>query len=206
MIYRKYFKRLLDLGVAAPLFVATVPFMVLVAAAIRVSSPGPVLFRQLRPGLQGRLFCLHKFRTMTETRGAAGDLLTDAQRLTRLGKWLRRYSLDELPQLWNVLRGDLSLVGPRPLLPEYLPLYNPEQARRHLVKPGITGWAQVNGRNAICWEQKFAYDVWYVDHQSWRLDLKILLLTFKNLVKTADTQAPGSATAERFTGTLPHAC
>lgn len=205
-MYRKYLKRILDLSLAVPLLVATAPVMALVAAAIRLSSSGPVLFRQLRPGLQGRLFRFYKFRTMSDSRGPAGELLPDAHRLTGLGKFLRRYSLDELPQLWNVLRGDLSLVGPRPLLPEYLPLYSPGQARRHLVKPGITGWAQVNGRNAISWEQKFAHDVWYVDNQNWRLDLKILLLTFKNLVKTADTQAPGSATAERFTGTLPHAC
>jgi lipopolysaccharide/colanic/teichoic acid biosynthesis glycosyltransferase len=204
-MYQKYVKRILDVSIALPLLVVALPFMVLLGGVLFVFHPGPVLFIQVRPGRQGRLFRIYKFRTMSGARGPAGELLPDAQRLSLLGKWLRRYSLDELPQLWNVLTGELSLVGPRPLLPEYLPLYSPEQARRHQVRPGITGWAQVNGRNAISWEQKFRYDVWYVDHLDWRLDLKILLMSFQKLGKTADTQAPGSATAERFTGTLRHA-
>jgi lipopolysaccharide/colanic/teichoic acid biosynthesis glycosyltransferase len=205
-MYPKYFKRMLDIGIALPLLVALLPVMLVLGGILFCLAPGPVLFKQVRPGRQGRLFWIYKFRTMTDARGPAGELLADAHRLTPVGKWLRKYSLDELPQLWNVLRGELSLVGPRPLLPEYLPLYSPEQGRRHLVRPGITGWAQVNGRNAICWEQKFSYDVWYVDQLSWRLDLKILLLTLQKVVKPADTQAPGSATAEPFTGTLRHAC
>jgi lipopolysaccharide/colanic/teichoic acid biosynthesis glycosyltransferase len=204
-MYQKYFKRILDVSMALPLLVFLLPFMVALGALLFLSAPGPVLFKQVRPGRQGRLFTIYKFKTMTDARGPAGELLPDAQRLSGCGKWLRRYSLDELPQLWNVVKGDLSLVGPRPLLPDYLPLYTAEQARRHLVAPGITGWAQVNGRNAISWEQKFGYDVWYVDHQGWRLDFKIILMTIRKLGKTADTQAPGSATAERFTGTLRHA-
>jgi lipopolysaccharide/colanic/teichoic acid biosynthesis glycosyltransferase len=204
-MYQKYFKRLLDVSIALPLLVAMLPVMLVVGGLLYGISPGPVLFKQLRPGRQGRLFWLYKFRTMTNARDLAGELLPDAQRLTPFGLWLRKYSLDELPQLWNVLKGELSLVGPRPLLPEYIPLYSPEQARRHLVRPGITGWAQVNGRNAISWEQKFSYDVWYVDQLSWRLDLKILLLTVQKVIRPAGIQAPGSATAERFTGTLRHA-
>jgi lipopolysaccharide/colanic/teichoic acid biosynthesis glycosyltransferase len=204
-MYQKYFKRILDVSIALPLLLVVLPFMLVLGGLLFFSGPGPVLFKQLRPGRQGRLFRIYKFRTMSDARGPAGELLPDARRLTPLGQWLRRYSLDELPQLWNVLKGDLSLVGPRPLLPEYLPLYTPEQARRHLVRPGITGWAQVNGRNALSWEQKFRYDVWYVDHLEGWLDVKILWLTFQKLVKTSDIQAAGSATAERFTGTLRHA-
>ena len=204
-MYKKYIKRLLDVSIALPVLVALLPVMLVLGGILFCLSPGPVLFTQVRPGLQGRLFRLYKFRTMTGARNAAGELLPDAQRLTPFGQWLRKYSLDELPQLWNVLKGELSLVGPRPLLPEYLPLYSSEQARRHLVRPGITGWAQVNGRNALSWEHKFSYDVWYVDQLSWRLDLKILLLTLQKVVKPSGISAPGSATAERFTGTLRHA-
>lgn len=205
-MYQEYFKRMLDVSLALPLLMILLPVMLVLAGILFCVSPGPVLFKQLRPGRQGRLFRLYKFRTMTEARDLTGQLLPDAQRLTPIGRWLRKYSLDELPQLWNVLQGELSLVGPRPLLPEYLPLYSPEQARRHQVRPGITGWAQVNGRNAISWEQKFHYDVWYVDQLSWRLDLRILLLTLQKVVKPSGIQAPGSATAEPFTGTLRHAC
>lgn len=160
----------------------------------------PVLFVQQRPGLNGQPFGVYKFRSMLDAVDADGCDLTDEQRLTRFGKWLRRSSLDELPQLINVLRGDMSLVGPRPLLIEYLPLYTPEQARRHEVRPGITGWAQVNGRNAISWEEKFALDVWYVDHQSLALDMKIAWLTLRKVLVRAGISAAGEATVSKFTG------
>ena len=152
-------------------------------------------------GLGGRVFLIYKLQTMTGRRDARGQPLPDAERLPRLGRWVRATSLDELPQLWNVLRGDLSLVGPRPLLVQYLPLYSPEQARRHAVRPGITGWAQINGRNAISWEQKFAFDVWYVDHLSFRLDMKILLRTVGRVLGARGVAAPGQATTTAFTGT-----
>jgi len=158
----------------------------------------PVLFRQERPGLGGRTFLITKFRTMTDRRGPDGTLLPDAERLTALGRWLRRTSIDELPELLDVMRGDMSLVGPRPLLVEYLPLYSAEQARRHEVRPGITGWAQVHGRNAATWKQKLADDVWYVDHRSLRLDLEILRRTVGQVLGGRDVSAPGHATAEPF--------
>ena len=160
----------------------------------------PVLFRQLRPGREGRPFELTKFRTMTDQRGPDGALLPDAQRLTALGRFLRRTSIDELPELVNVVRGDMSLVGPRPLLMEYLPRYSPEQARRHEVRPGVTGWTQVNGRNALTWEEKFALDVWYVDHRSTRLDLEILGRTVSQVLGGQGVSAPGHATMEPFRG------
>jgi lipopolysaccharide/colanic/teichoic acid biosynthesis glycosyltransferase len=159
-----------------------------------------VLFRQVRPGLQGRPFTMVKFRTMTDDRGPDGALLPDARRLTPFGRFLRASSLDELPELWNVLKGDMSLVGPRPLLMEYLPLYTPEQARRHEVRPGITGWAQVNGRNAISWANKFALDVWYVDHRSLWLDLQILWRTVRKVLVRDGISAEGEATMPKFTG------
>jgi len=160
----------------------------------------PVFFRQIRPGLNGQPFQMLKFRTMTDERGPDGALLPDAVRLTPFGRWLRATSLDELPELWNVLKGDMSLVGPRPLLMEYLPLYTPEQARRHEVRPGITGWAQVNGRNAISWEDKFQLDVWYVDNRSLWLDIKILWLTVKKVLLRDGISAAGEATMPRFAG------
>ena len=160
----------------------------------------PVFFRQQRPGLHGQPFQMVKFRTMTDARGPDGALLPDAERLTPFGRFLRSASLDELPELWNVLRGDMSLVGPRPLLMEYLPLYTPEQARRHAVRPGITGWAQVNGRNALSWEEKFALDVWYVDHQSLALDIRILWLTARKVLAREGISAAGEATMGKFTG------
>jgi lipopolysaccharide/colanic/teichoic acid biosynthesis glycosyltransferase len=160
-----------------------------------------VFFGQMRPGLGGKPFRLWKFRTMTDARDAQGRPLSDEQRLTRFGKFLRATSLDELPELWNVLKGDMSLVGPRPLLMEYLPLYTPEQARRHEVRPGITGWAQVNGRNAISWEEKFALDIWYVDHRSIALDMAILLRTFSQVLRQSGIRADGHATMPKFTGT-----
>jgi len=161
----------------------------------------PILFRQVRPGYQGQPFTLYKFRTMTDARDAAGRLLSDEQRLTRFGRFLRATSLDELPELFNVLRGEMSLVGPRPLLMQYLERYTPEQARRHEVYPGITGWAQVNGRNALTWEDKFRLDVWYVDHWSLALDVKILLITLWKVLRREGISQPGHVTAEEFMGT-----
>ena len=163
----------------------------------------PVFFRQTRPGLHGRQFEMVKFRTMTDARGPDGKLLPDAERLTAFGRFLRASSLDELPELWNVLKGDMSLVGPRPLLMEYLPLYSPEQARRHEAHPGITGWAQVNGRNALSWEEKFKLDVWYVDHRSLWLDVKILCLTVRKVLVREGISADGEATMSKFTGGKP---
>ncbi|MDW8468606.1 MAG: sugar transferase [Burkholderiales bacterium] len=195
-------KRAFDLIVAAALLAALSPLMLAIAAAIRLRMGAPVLFRQLRPGLGGRPFTLYKFRTMTEARGPDGELLPDAERLTALGAWMRRWSLDELPQLLNVLRGDMSLVGPRPLLMEYLPLYDERQARRHEVRPGITGWAQVNGRNALTWPERFELDVWYVENRSFLLDLKILGLTLLRVVQGEGINAPGAATMEKFRGNV----
>ncbi|GEO06842.1 putative sugar transferase EpsL [Adhaeribacter aerolatus] len=204
-MYQQYFKRALDLGFVILSLPVTLPAVLLTALLLLIIQKGNVFFKQVRPGQHGKFFTIYKFKTMRDACAPDGTLLPDAERLTQIGQLVRRYSLDELPQLWNVLKGDLSLVGPRPLLPEYLPLYSPEQAKRHQVKPGITGWAQINGRNAITWEQKFNYDVWYAENQSFFLDLKILARTFVKLWKPTDIQAPGSATAERFTGTLPHA-
>lgn len=193
-------KRMIDvLGSLAALLVL-LPVILLVAAAIRWRMGAPVLFRQLRPGLHGRPFEMIKFRTMLNATDAQGQPLSDAERLTALGRFLRVASLDELPELWNVLKGDMSLVGPRPLLMEYLGLYSPEQARRHEVKPGITGWAQVNGRNAISWEEKFRHDVWYVDNRSLWLDLKILLLSIVKVFGRQGISADGEATMPRFKG------
>ena len=193
-------KRLFDFAVALfALLVLALPLLVL-AWLIRRKLGSPVLFKQVRPGLQGRPFTMVKFRTMTDERGPDGALLPDAQRLTPFGRFLRASSLDELPELWNVLKGDMSLVGPRPLLMEYLPLYTPEQARRHAVRPGITGWAQVNGRNAISWADKFALDVWYVDHRSLWLDVQILWRTVRKVLVRDCISAAGEATMPKFTG------
>jgi lipopolysaccharide/colanic/teichoic acid biosynthesis glycosyltransferase len=178
------------------------PLMIVVALGVACFLGRPVLFRQVRPGLAGRPFEVLKFRSMSDARGPDGALLSDGERLGRFGRFLRRTSLDELPQLLNVLRGDLSLVGPRPLLMEYLPLYTPEQARRHAVKPGITGWAQVNGRNAITWERRFELDVWYVTHRSLWLDVRILALTAWKVVRREGVSASGEATMTRFTGSV----
>lgn len=167
---------------------------------VRRKLGSPVFFRQVRPGLHGKPFEMVKFRTMTDERGPDGELLPDAVRLTPFGRFLRASSLDELPELWNVLKGDMSLVGPRPLLMEYLPLYSPEQARRHEVRPGVTGWAQINGRNAISWEDKFKLDTWYVDNQSLWLDIKILWLTVKKVLVRDGISAAGEATMSKFTG------
>jgi sugar transferase EpsL len=191
-------KRSVDLGIAVLLLFLSAPLILFIALLVRIFLGSPVLFRQLRTGLHGRTFTLHKFRTMTDARGKDGEVLPDADRITPLGRWLRRTSLDELPQLIDVVSGNLSLVGPRPLLPEYLPLYDAEQARRHDVKPGITGWAQVNGRNAITWEEKFAHDLWYVEHQSLTLDLRILVMTLRRVAAASGIDGEGGA---RFTGT-----
>ncbi len=198
--YRSFGKRLLDLALTFPALVLLSPILAFTALLVRLTLGAPVLFRQQRPGLHGKPFTLYKFRTMTDARDAQGNLLPDAERLTTFGRFLRSTSLDELPELWNVLRGDMSLVGPRPLLMQYLDRYTPEQARRHEVKPGITGWAQVNGRNAITWEQKFALDVWYVDHVSLWLDLKIIALTVWKILKREGISQPGQATMEEFMG------
>ena len=176
------------------------PVLVIVAWQVRRKLGSPVLFRQVRPGLCGQPFKMLKFRTMQDAVDANGKPLPDAERMTPFGNFLRSASLDELPELWNVLKGDMSLVGPRPLLMEYLPLYTPEQARRHEVRPGITGWAQVNGRNAISWEEKFNFDVWYVDNRSMLLDLRILLITFKKVIWRHGISAEGDVTMPRFMG------
>jgi lipopolysaccharide/colanic/teichoic acid biosynthesis glycosyltransferase len=193
-------KRSFDVVVAAALLVLLSPVIAVVALLVRLRMGSPVLFRQRRPGLRGRPFTMVKFRTMTDGRDARGALLPDDARLTSLGRFLRRTSLDELPELFNVLRGDMSLVGPRPLLMEYLPLYSAEQSRRHHVRPGITGWAQVNGRNALTWEEKFALDVWYVDHRSFRLDLDILRRSVALALAGRGVSAPDHATARPFEG------
>jgi len=201
--YVRHGKRLLDVALALPLLLLSLPLLAGAAALAAWQNGGAVLFRQLRPGWHGQLFTLYKIQTMTSARNAAGQLLPDAERLPAIGRWLRATSLDELPQLWNILRGDLSLVGPRPLLPEYLPLYSAEQARRHAVRPGLTGWAQVNGRNAISWEEKFAFDVWYVDNVSWRLDMNILWRTAGRVLRGSGVSAPGQATTTPFRGSPP---
>jgi sugar transferase EpsL len=195
-------KRSFDFLTAVLAAVIFMPIMLTVALVVRIGLGGPVLFTQKRPGLAGQAIHVYKFRTMTSECDSAGNLLPDDQRLTRLGLFLRKTSLDELPQLFNVIRGDLSLVGPRPLLMEYLELYSARQARRHEVRPGITGWAQVNGRNAISWEQKFEYDVWYVENRSFLLDLRILLMTVKKVVIRSDISAQGTNTMPKFEGNI----
>jgi lipopolysaccharide/colanic/teichoic acid biosynthesis glycosyltransferase len=194
-------KRAFDFLVAGLLLVLLSPVLALVALLVALVDGSPVLFRQTRPGRNGRPFTILKFRTMSEQRDANGDLLPDEARLTTIGRLLRRTSLDELPELLNVVRGDMSLVGPRPLLVEYLPRYTPEQRRRHDVRPGITGWAQVNGRNALSWDEKLALDVWYVDHRTMRLDIDILGRTVKQVLAGHGVSAPGHATAPPFEGT-----
>ncbi len=193
-------KRFLDFIGATVILLLTAPLMLLIAFLIRVFLGPPIFFRQRRPGLHGKPFTLYKFRTMTDARDEQGNLLPDEQRLTRFGQWLRSTSLDELPELWNVLKGDMSLVGPRPLLMEYLPLYTPAQFRRHEVKPGITGWAQIHGRNALTWEERFALDIWYVDHVSFWLDTKILLLTLWKVLRREGISHPGDVTMPKFRG------
>ena len=193
-------ERMMDMLGAGFGLVVLSPFLLALALLIRLTMGSPVLFRQIRPGLNGAAFEMLKFRTMRELRDDSGELLSDAERLTWLGRFLRSTSLDELPELWNVLRGDMSLVGPRPLLMEYLDLYTAEQARRHEVRPGITGWAQINGRNALSWERKFELDVWYVDNRSLWLDIRIILITLWRVVAREGISGDGEATMSRFRG------
>lgn len=193
-------KRIFDIMVSF-FMIFVLSFVILVTwSLVRFNLGSPAIFKQPRPGLNGEVFNVYKFRTMTDELGENGELLPDSERLTSFGKLLRKLSLDELPQLLNVLKGDMSFVGPRPLLVEYLPLYNERQAQRHKVRPGITGWAQVNGRNAISWEQKFEYDVWYVENQSFWLDMKILFLTVKKVFVSEGITQEGQATIKKFTG------
>ena len=199
-LYKKSGKRILDLAIAAVLLTLLWPVMLAVAVLIRMKLGTPVIFRQERPGLNGRPFVLYKFRSMTDARRPGEAELPDSVRMTELGRWLRKTSLDELPQLWNVLKGDMSLVGPRPLLMEYLPLYDADEMRRHEVRPGVTGWTQVKGRNALTWDEKFALDVWYVDHRSPRLDVEILAKTVSQVFSGHGVSAPGHATMENFRG------
>ncbi len=193
-------KRVLDIVGAGLGLLVFAPILAVISVMIYRQMGAPVLFRQTRPGRDGKPFEMVKFRTMRDAQDADGTPLPDSERLTRLGRFLRSSSLDELPELWNVLKGEMSLVGPRPLLMQYLPLYSPEQARRHEVRPGVTGWAQVNGRNAISWDEKFALDIWYVDNRSIWLDLKIIWLTIRKVVKREGISAAGEATMSRFEG------
>ena len=193
-------KRLFDVMLALFLLLLLSPLYLAVSFLILLKMGSPILFRQQRPGKDGKVFGIYKFRTMTNEKDTQGNLLPDELRLVGLGKFIRSASLDELPQIFNVLKGEMSFVGPRPLLVEYLPLYNERQAKRHKVKPGITGWAQVNGRNAISWETKFEYDVWYVEKQSFWLDVKILWLTFLKVVKRSDISSDSNVTMEKFEG------
>jgi sugar transferase EpsL len=199
-MYQNFIKCAVDRSVGLIGLVAFAPLLLSVAALVRWKLGPPIFFRQTRPGQNGQPFQLIKFRTMTDARDFSGALLPDGQRLPRFGQFLRRSSLDELPELINILRGDMSLVGPRPLLMQYLDRYTPEQARRHDVKPGLTGWAQVNGRNAVSWEEKFRMDVWYVDNQSFVLDLKILWMTIRKVLKREGISQTGQATAQEFMG------
>jgi lipopolysaccharide/colanic/teichoic acid biosynthesis glycosyltransferase len=193
-------KRLFDIFISVFIFIALLPVILVVAILVLVNMGWPIVFIQLRPGKDGKPFKIYKFRSMTHQQDKVGTLLPDAQRLTNFGRILRSTSLDELPALWNVIKGEMSLVGPRPLLMEYLPLYNEKQSRRHDVKPGITGWAQVNGRNAISWQEKFDLDVWYVENQSFWLDLKILLMTVKKVIVRDGISGSGEVTMSKFTG------
>jgi lipopolysaccharide/colanic/teichoic acid biosynthesis glycosyltransferase len=201
-MYTTTLKRLLDCLIACFALLVFSPLMLVIALLVWRKLGTPVIFRQQRPGLNETLFTMVKFRTMRDAVDKHGQPLPDSERLTAFGRWLRATSLDELPELWNVLRGEMSLVGPRPLLAEYLPLYNDQQRRRHDVRPGITGWAQVNGRNAIDWEQKFALDVWYVDHVSFGLDVKIIAMTLRRVLKREAISAEGHATMPKFNGTV----
>lgn len=197
-------KRVLDVVIASTALILLSPVYFYVAYKVRKNLGSPVLFRQLRPGLHGKPFEMIKFRTMKDAVDGQGNPLPDSERLTPFGKMLRASSLDEMPELWNVIKGEMSIVGPRPLLMEYLPLYNAEQAKRHNVRPGITGYAQVNGRNAISWEKKFEFDTWYVENQSLWLDFKIMLKTIRKVLAKDDISAEGEATMSKFTGSAEH--
>ena len=199
-MYKLFFKRIIDFIVALIGLTLLSPIFIIVIVILLLSHSGKVFFVQRRPGLNGRIFSIIKFKTMNDKKGPDRQLLPDAERLTPIGRFIRKTSLDEIPQLLNVIWGDMSLVGPRPLLIEYLPLYNAEQNRRHDVRPGITGWAQVSGRNAITWEQKFEYDVWYVDHQSFSLDMKIIRMTIFKTIKSEGISQEGHVTMHKFEG------
>ncbi len=199
-MYRSFFKPLLDFLIAFTGFIILLPLFLLVWLILLIANNGKAFFIQLRPGKNKKLFKVIKFKTMNDKKDKNGIMLPDEKRLTSFGKFIRKTSLDEIPQLMNVIKGDMSLIGPRPLLVEYLPLYDEEQKRRHEVKPGITGWAQVNGRNAISWKKKFEYDVWYVDHLSFSLDMKILFLTIKKVFKSEGINSATAATMEKFMG------
>jgi lipopolysaccharide/colanic/teichoic acid biosynthesis glycosyltransferase len=199
-MYQHIIKPTGDIFVATIAFIILLPVFIIVVAMLSVANSGKPFFTQRRPGKGGKIFRVIKFKTMNDRRDASGELLPDAVRLTPIGKFVRKTSLDEIPQLLNVIKGDMSIIGPRPLLEEYLPLYNETQKRRHNIKPGITGWAQVNGRNAISWKQKFEYDVWYVDNISFPLDLRIIFMTIRNVLKSEGISSATSATMEKFTG------
>src|ERR1044072_1318325 len=199
-VYRKFLKRFIDLIVSLVAFTLLLPLFIVVTALLYIANQGKPFFVQQRPGKHGRIFWLVKFKTMNDRKDAAGNLLSDAERLTAVGKFIRKTSLDEIPQLINVIKGEMSLIGPRPLLVEYLPLYNDTQKRRHEVRPGITGWAQVNGRNAIGWKEKFELDVWYVDNMSLLLDCKIIIFTLLKVVKSEGVSQQGHVTMTKFEG------
>lgn len=199
-MYRSFFKRLLDISIASVAFVIASPIFVVITILLFIVNRGKPFFFQKRPGKNERIFSVVKFKTMTDQKNDKGELLPDYLRITAVGRFVRKTSLDEIPQLLNVVKGDMSLIGPRPLLVSYLPLYNQEQKRRHEIRPGITGWAQVNGRNAISWEQKFEYDVWYVDHLSFMLDLKIIILTFFKVLKSEGINAEENISMQKFKG------
>ena len=201
-MYKKYIKSIFDFSIAFVAFFFMLPVFVIVLVGLYVANQGKPFFFQIRPGKNEKTFKIIKFKTMNDKKDSDGNLLSDAQRLTKIGNFVRKTSLDELPQLLNVLKGDMSLIGPRPLLPEYLPLYNETQRKRHEVKPGITGWAQVNGRNAISWQQKFDFDVWYVNHVSFLLDCKIVYLTINKVFKREGITAENSVSAEAFKGNI----
>ncbi len=201
-MYKKFFKPLFDIITAIIVLLLISPILILAVIGLTIVNSGSPFFVQKRPGKNGRIFSIVKLKTMTDERDVNGDLLPDADRLTMIGRIIRKTSLDEIPQLFNVLNGSMSVVGPRPLLPSYLELYSKEQARRHNVKPGITGWAQVNGRNSISWKKKFVLDVWYVDHQSFLLDIKIVLLTVKKVFLREDINTEGEATTKPFKGSI----
>lgn len=200
-MYIKFFKRVIDFLLVTAVLLLIWPILLLITIGLAIANKGAgPFFTQDRPGKNGKIFKVIKYKTMTDERDAQGNLLPDAERLTKIGKWVRSTSIDELPQLFNVFKGDMALIGPRPLLPQYLPLYSEEQARRHDVRPGITGWAQVHGRNAISWKQKFEYDVWYVDHCSLLVDLQIIGMTIQKVLKREGISQEGQATIEYFNG------
>ena len=201
-MYKSFGKRVLDIFLGVTGFILLLPIFLLIVIILSILNKGSAFFFQSRPGKNNKLFKVVKFKTMNDRKDATGNLLPDVDRLTRIGKFVRKTSLDEVPQLLNVIKGDMSLVGPRPLLPEYLPLYNEEQARRHDVKPGITGWAQVNGRNAISWQQKFEYDVWYVNNISFKTDFKIFWMTCSRVFKSEGISSNTSVTMEKFKGSI----